>query len=78
MLNKFVLNKVNTLADVELIETKDEERKTIKYSLLGKNMVANNIGAPVYTNYFITQIQTSPISETGDNLIILQLSYDES
>ena len=44
----------------------------------GKNMVANNMGAPVYTNYFITQIQTSPISETGDNLIILQLSYDES
>ena len=39
MLNKFVLNKVNNLADVELIETKDEERKTIKYSLLGKEHV---------------------------------------
>jgi hypothetical protein len=45
----------------------------------GKSNSASNTGDPIYTNYFVTQLQVSSLASTGDlNNVTLQITYDES
>ena len=44
----------------------------------GKSLFTNNVGSPVYTNYFVTQLQTVSTAQAGDiGNIVLQVTYDE-
>jgi len=43
-----------------------------------KSKIADNTNGVIYSNYFITQLQTSPAVKTGDiSTVILQITYDE-
>jgi len=40
--------------------------------------IADNTGTPLYTNYFVTQLQVAKNAETGSiGSIVIQISYDE-
>ena len=45
----------------------------------GKTNIASNSGLPLFTNYFVTQIQAGSAALAGDiGNIVLQITYDEA